>query len=194
MTDEMVIETSEDKRFRVRLAQDQDAQSPRRDSDCLLGHAVTVPHSDFEDVDEDGGPLADGWDRIKDRDDAMELFTRWARIFHGAVTETFTPYDGPKSVWYMLPEQIKEVGPGTTPLKYLQDEIEEYRGWRDDEVYGWIIEKNVEWVPKDGGDASMSTWEQVEDGSCWGYIGYDNAEDVAKDEFASFLASQNSKA
>lgn len=172
--------------YRVRLEFDQDASScDPRDNDSTLSFAVTVPHSRYLDVSKPG-PLANQWDRIKDRSDAMDLFERYARIYHGAVTDRVTPHDGPSSVWYILPEQIAEIGPSSSPEEALRVEIEEYRAWRDGEVYGYIIEKSVDWVRKDDEDEIMSTWEEVEDGSCWGFVGYKWAKEAALEEFKPY--------
>lgn len=168
--------------YRVGLEADQDARNPRREFDHLC-HVLTVPHSHYIDVDDDGGPLQEGWDRIKNRTDAVDVFTRWARIFHGAVVDYHTPERGPVSVWYLLPEQFSEV---PDPLACIKAEIEEYQNWADGEVYGYIIEEAVDWVRKDNEDEEMSTWEQVDDGSCWGFFGYKYAKESALEAFAPY--------
>lgn len=187
MQDVLTIATSDDKRYRVRLAHDDAQANPRTEYDTNLTYALTVPHSRYEDVAQPG-PLVDEWNRIKDRDDAMDLFERWAKIFHGATTERYTPAQGANSVWYILPEQAKEIGPEISPEQVLEDEIKEYQAWAEGDVYGYIIEKAVDWKRSDGKDDSgMTTWEEVDEGSCWQLIGYEYAEEEAKREFKAFL-------
>ncbi|MGW6202143.1 hypothetical protein ACWF9B_00590 [Streptomyces sp. NPDC055089] len=98
-----IIETSTDGRLRVCLIPDSDADSPRIACDRLT-HVVTVLDRHYVDVDMDGGPLEDGWRQIKDRDKAVEIFTRWAQIAHGAEVIEDQPHDGPRTIWYLMPE------------------------------------------------------------------------------------------
>lgn len=183
-----IIETCTvgDTAYRVRLERDEDASNPRTEYDNA-GHALTVPGMQYIDVDEDGGPLSEAWSRhFKDRDNGMELFIRWARITHNAWTETHTPYDGANSVWYILPAEVEKHGI-TDPLACLRGEIAEYRAWCVGDVWGYIIERSVDWHRDDDPDAKMTTWEQVDDGSCWGFSGYEYAEVEAKREFTEYL-------
>lgn len=175
-----IIATSEDKRYRVCLEIDEDSSNPREEYDQIV-YAVTVPNSRCDDIAE-AGPLVDGWDRIKDRPDAVELFERWARIFHGAVALYDTPHEGPSAVWYIMPDGIKEVGDPKAVLAAIRDE---YRSWASGDVYGYVIEEAVDWRRADGRDGDKSTWEVVND--CWGLVGYEYAEKEARREFAEFL-------
>jgi len=168
--------------YRLRLEIDQWSQSPRTDHDNLC-HVITVPGSRYIDVDADGGLLQDGWGRIKERADAVEVFTRWACTFHGAVIAVHTPAQGADSIWYLLPDGIAEV---TDPQEYIRGEISEYRHWADGEVYGYTIEKSVTWKRADNQDGEMRTWEPLE--SCWGYIGHQWAVEAATAEFALYKA------
>jgi hypothetical protein len=102
---------SDDGKLRVRLVADVACDNPREMtalSDQVV-HVVTVPDSNYLDVAGSRGPLAEGWDRIKDENpDAVEVFERWALIFHGAVTLYESPSTGPTRVWYVLPAQFGE--------------------------------------------------------------------------------------
>lgn len=199
MSDENVIETSENGRYRVRLEIQQDSGSynPRTEQDNVA-HVVTVPTPGYIDVDKDGGPLADGWARLDgwSKGERVELFTRWARVYHDAVIVLDQPcrrgrtHEGTTALWYMLPEDIeREQIDRERAQKVIEGEIEEYRLWAAGEVYGWIIEKGVTWVRKgdaettDGPD-EMDTWEHV--ASCWGHIGRRWAEEAARIEFAHY--------
>jgi hypothetical protein len=167
-----ILNVSDDGQLRVRLVTDHDCPNPRRENDCL-GHAVTVPSRDYVDVDKNAGPLAEGWDRIKDRPDAMDLFERWARAFHGAMTLRDIPERGASAVWYILPGTD-----ATDPAEYLKGEAQVYREWAAGETYGYVIEESVSYVEV-GGDRSRDDWEEVEDGSLYGLIGFTHARDTA---------------
>jgi hypothetical protein len=178
MNDEMIIEESGS--YRVRLEIEQGPVNPREDYDHDT-YALTVPHSRYADVAEPG-PLVDEWDRIKGRSDAVEIFTRWARNFHGAVVETHTPERGPSSVWYMLPEQIK--GVGTAPEDVLRADIAEYQAWAEGDVFLYVIENAVDWKREDGMDGSARTWEEVH--TLGTYYGREDAEKEAREAFKEY--------
>ncbi|MFF1680724.1 hypothetical protein ACFVYG_32390 [Streptomyces sp. NPDC058256] len=184
-----IIETSDDGRYRLRLEPDTDAHNPRTMYDHLT-HVITLPDSDYADVDKDGGgPLADTWRQINHRDNAVEIFCRWARIAHGAVVIEDQTNDGPGTIWYLMPEGLAEV---TDPTECIRSEIAEYRAWARGEAYGYIIEKAVTWKPvtdenEDVVVGERTTWEEVTDGSCWGLITYEWAEREARDQFTAHL-------
>lgn len=187
-----IVETSENGRYRVRLVlqRDSEAFNPRTNQDNLT-HVITPAQQRYIDVDKNGGPLQYGWDYFSTRPDSEKHFIRWARMVHGAVVVEDRPHEGAWALWYMTPEQIAEAG--TAPEEVIAAEIKEYRAWAEGEVYSWIIEKAVEWVPKEGqvedGDGTpdeMTTWEHVD--SCGGYIGHEDAAQVAKEEFAAYRA------
>lgn len=172
MSNDNVIGTSADGKFRVRLVSDEECESPRWPG--TLPHVVTVPNSRYVDVDKDGGPLGDGWDRIKRRDDAMDVFERWARIFHGAFTLRDTPERGASAVWYLMPTDTEDMD---DPAAFLREEARTYRQWADGETYGYVVEELTGWTRKDGA-GDRDTWEELD--SCYGHIGYDFAKETAR--------------
>lgn len=176
-----ILKVSDDGRFRVRLVADEDCESPR-ESDSL-SHVVTVPHSHYRNVDKSGGPLGDGWDRIKDQTNAMDLFERWARIFHGAVTLRDTPERGADAIWYLMPDND-----ASDPAAYLECELRDYRLWAEGDTYGCVIEKTVTYVEVEG-DRSLDQWEGVGD-DLWGLIGFEYARDTALAAFEAYLKSE----
>jgi hypothetical protein len=169
--------------FRLRIEPDQDPMCPRTQYDNLA-HVITLPDQNYIDVDQDPGPLAEGWNRLHRYDDAdrIKIFTRWARA-HGAVVVEHSGGEMAHSLWYMLPAAIAEVPDAEAAIR---QEIAEYLAWAVGEVYGYVIEQAVEWVRRDGAESSMTTWEQVEDGSCWGLIGYDYAMTEAREQFRDY--------
>lgn len=179
-----ILQVSDDGLSRVRLVQDTDATNPQAEYDHL-GHVLTVPHPRFTKISEEGGPLEDGWDRLDDHHKQVEIFIRWARIFHGAVVLHDTPNEGPSAIWYMLPAQFGEV---EDPAKCLESERDEYREWASGEVYGYVIESPVTYVEV-GGDRSINQWEEAEDGSLWGLIGFEYARDTALAAFEEHITA-----
>lgn len=190
MTEMDVLETAG--RYRVRLVVQQDSESanPRTEQDCNLANVITPKGQRYIDVDKDGGPLAEGWKRIEDGYvDAVPVFTRWAKIFHGATVVEHRPHDGAWSLWYVMPGKLAET---TWPAeKVIESEIKEYRAWAEGEVYGHIVEKNVTRIARDAEDRDdpelddeTTEWEHVD--SCWGYIGREYAEEAAREAFAPY--------
>ncbi|MER5617679.1 hypothetical protein [Streptomyces sp. NPDC002215] len=188
-----IIETSDDGRLRLRLEPQTDADNPRTVYDHLT-HVITLPGSRYADVDKSGGgPLADGWRRIQHRDNAVDIFTRWARTSHGAVVIEDQTHDGPGTIWYLMPKGIAEV---IEPKEYIRSEIAEYRAWASGEVYGYIIERAVNWKPVTDQYADVivserTTWEAVTEGSCWDLITYELAEREARNQFRTYLESSH---
>jgi hypothetical protein len=174
-------------KFRVRLEVDTDPQNPRQEFDHLA-NVITLKGQRYIDVDKNGGPLQYGWDYFADRENGVDLFIRWARMVHGVVAIEDNPIEGARSIWYLMPDKAAEST--WEPQKVIESEIREYRSWAEGEVYGYIIERSVTWVPKDEpeGEVEMSTWEEVDEGSCWGFIGYDYAKEAALEAFEPYKA------
>lgn len=172
-----VIETFLDGRFRVRLVADDCASDPRKCGENLT-HVITPTQSRYLPVDEDGGPLQHGWDYYSTRPDSEKLFSRWARIYHGAVVVEHRPVRGAWSLWYLTADDIAE-HEIADPAEYIGAERDEYQAWADGEVFGYVIERAVQWGRRDGREGSMTTWEEVD--SLWGLVGYEYAEQAAND-------------
>ncbi|MFE9833987.1 hypothetical protein ACFYP4_02390 [Streptomyces sp. NPDC005551] len=180
-----VLETAG--KYRVRLVIDQDSGSvnPRKDYDHLA-NVITPAQQNYISVDENGGPLQYGWDYFSTRPDSERLFIRWAKMRHGATVVEDRPCDGAWALWYLMPDKAAEST--WEPEKVIESEIQEYRAWAEGDVYGYVIERSVTWVPKEDpeGEAEMTTWEEVEEGSCWGLIGCEWAEQAAKEAFEPY--------
>lgn len=184
-----IIETSGNGMYRVRLEVDRDPSNPRTDQDCNLANVITPKGQRFIDVDKDGGPLQDEWDRLfdfYDKDKAIRVFTRWARTFHGTTIAEKRPNDGAWSLWYVMPDNLSETT--ATAQEVIETEFGEYRAWAEGDVYGVIVEKSVEWASEDGDEATA--WETVD--ACWGCIGHECARSTARETFAPY-AKENAK-
>ena len=190
MTSMDILETAGRYRVRLEVQEDSESSNPRTEQDCNLTNVITPKGQRYIPVDKDGGPLEEGWKRIEDGYmDAVPVFTRWARIFHGVTVVEDRPYDGAWSLWYVMPEKLAETT--WTAEKVIESEIDEYRKWKDGEVYGFIVEKNVTRIPKDVEDTEdpdlddeTTEWEHVD--SCWGHIGRECAEEAAREAFAPY--------
>lgn len=190
-----IIETSGNGKYRVRLEVDEYPNNPRTDQDTNLCNVITPTGQNYIDVDEDGGPLQNGWDRLfeyHDADEAVKRFTRWARIFHGITVVEQRLHDGSWSLWYVTPENLAETP--ATAEEVIEIEFGEYRAWVEGDAYGVIVEKRVVLVPRDDEDREdpdlnladeTETWETVDD--CWGYLGHAYATSAAKETFESYL-------
>lgn len=188
--------------YRVRLVQDEGAECPR-DTDEFACGALTLPSRDYNDVPcpgelaETAGPRLFGdYGRFygHSRDghsyrDGVTVFERWVRVFHGGATLYDTPHEGPGVVWYLTPAMMsdrgfteEEAADRDRMAEILQAERGEYRAWAGGDAWGYVIEKRVTWTTDDLeiDDSDRETWEQVADGSVWGFIGTEYAENEAR--------------
>lgn len=184
-----VVETAGRYRVRLEVQEDNASANPRTDQDCNLANVITLKGQRFINIDENGGPLAHGWDHFADRENGAHLFIRWARIFHGVVAVEENPYDGARAIWYVMPDKLAETT--WTAERVIEAEVREYWLWANGEVYGHVIEKSVTRIPRDaedrddpGLDDETTEWEHVE--SCWGYVGREYAEEAAREAFAPY--------
>ena len=178
--------------LRVRIVQDDDASNPREEYDHL-GSVVSVPSARYHPVDRHGGELESAWHRLWDRYDSengVEIFQRYARIYHGAHT-LYDANGSPEAVWYILPDAIAQEQI-SDPAALLAGERDEYRAWANGEVYGYVIERRVTWTAVDDPDDQYpdhDTWEHID--SVFGYIGYEYAAESARLGYAHFLADHD---
>lgn len=66
-----------------------------------------------------------------------------------------------------------------SPEKLLEQEVDIYRQWAEGEVYGAIHLEVGEPIVAYGEHGAYVTGYQVEEESCWGFLGYDELEDIA---------------
>ncbi|QDP44268.1 hypothetical protein KGG70_gp16 [Streptomyces phage Celia] len=175
--------------FQVRIMVDEHPVNPREDFDHIV-HVITADdHRHWLPVDDgDGGPLQAAWDQISWRPDAIDVFTRYARIFHGAaVAENYDPVSGPYTIWYLTAADVEEHGVGD-PQAYVEAERDEYVAYANGEVYGFVVEERVVWerAVKTGDSAKDWSWGfEPTDDSLWGIYGFDWAQSMAKDAIAA---------
>ncbi|MFJ9827728.1 hypothetical protein ACIRSU_25695 [Streptomyces sp. NPDC101160] len=187
MTD--VLSTTDDGRFRVRLVLDEHPENPRNDE--TLVHALTIDThlGQYHPVDTDGGPLAWAWDRLKwNRRNGVDIFTRYVSIMHGGTVIESAPDCGPRSLWYVTGEEALAIDGGLLTEGYVEAEMQEYEAWAEGDVWGFVVEKRVDWTRDDDPDESMQTWEEVD--SCFGFYGGLFARAQARDALR-FYAGQS---
>jgi hypothetical protein len=192
-----IIATTPDGKFRARVTYMEGADNPRTDGDYHAAGVVTTYDGDYIKVADPAGDqrVSDAWNRLEYRyewRDAEPMIERYIRIL-GGVAELDTPHDGPRTVWYVLPEKMRELGwedERITPdemRKVIEAERKEYRAWAEGEVYGVIIEKNVTWAKVEDPDETMETWEEEE--SVWGIIGDEWAEQEAREMLSHYTTT-----
>lgn len=100
-------------------------------------------------------------------------------------------------------EYARSLGPGDVAWsaeRYAKGVLDEYVSWCNGDVYGCVVEvfdfdpsaavTDIEEAIADGD----GEWEQIEEESCWGFIGYDHAlESLKTDFFEPALAHQKGR-
>lgn len=197
-----ILETTPDGKYRVRVRYMEGCESPREDGDYHVSGVVTTCADRYLAIADPAGDqrVSDAWNRLEYRyewRDAEPMLERYVRIL-GGVSELDTPNEGPRTIWYVLPDQMREAGftdDQITPERMreaLEAERKEYRAWAEGETYGIIIEKNTTWVRVTDDemisfDDTMETWEEEE--SVWGIIGDEYAEQEAREMLSHYTTT-----
>ncbi|MEW1694507.1 hypothetical protein [Streptomyces sp. NPDC091278] len=184
-----VLNTTDDGRFRVRLVHDEYAENPRNDRETLV-HVITIDThlGHYHPVDQDGGPLAWAWERLKwNVWTGVDAFTRYVSIMHGGIVLESAPEKGARSLWYMTGEEIFDLDRGLLSEGYIEAEMEEYQAWTTGDVWGYVVEERVGWTRDDDPRQFMETWKSVDD--CFGLYGAPYARAEARAALARFASS-----
>lgn len=64
----------------------------------------------------------------------------------------------------------------------------EYLSWGEGDVWGFIIERLVTWQEVGNPENTKESWE--EESSCWGYYGYEWAQQSAIEEFNYYVKNK----
>lgn len=72
------------------------------------------------------------------------------------------------------------------PMPADSIDMDEWQAWCEGEVYGYVVQKRVRWSTDDADYDDMSTWEDVEDGSCWSLYGMEYAQKTALEAFKEY--------
>jgi hypothetical protein len=190
--------------YRVRIEPDEDgyASNPRE----FMATEIVGPDLRRWTVRTERAKFQREFDEIYDRLGG-DVFPRYMRIFHDIEVVPVFMYEhssvalstgsfigraqhaewdsGQVGFAYITPEKLEETGISDVEGA-MSSEVEELGRWMNGEVYGYIVEKKVRYSKtyylsedryktEDGEE-----WVEVEDGACWGIIGYEWAEDMGK--------------
>lgn len=203
MSDETVIQTSDDGKLRVRVEVDAECESPVTSGDWWCVSVIYL----------DGGPRYYGrmtalhdpegrlakWEDLNDRrGDPDAAFIRYMRIFHNVkVEEVGVGSDFTRGLAWVERSELRRAGfddviapaEDADPAAMIRSGLAEYNAWAQGDCYGYVVEEQQMWAKVDA-DGSMgddletrTTWEPVD--SCGGFIGYDHAEGEARDALKS---------
>jgi hypothetical protein len=115
---------------------------------------------------------------------------KYYRASDALTLEDFTEYPdtAPRVSRMIIPDQQWDVSPGAAlyvapsdcpdPAKYCDSVMEEFTNWCN----GWIYGVCVETFERSGDE-----WVQVDEDSCYGYLGYDYAISVRDEELAGAM-------
>lgn len=192
MTDLDIIE--EQGNYRVRLDLDDCPDKPYDEGACPVlqvgfrrygGREVT----EFNEQAKGWGDIFEEIDRRFE--DTEGVFERYLRIFYGTKSFEVDSSDNYRYIAFDTAEWREQAGlTEEWAAKYSIDtehiakgSLDEVIAWANGEVYGYIVEKQVEgtktYTDEDMDDEEFVEWVEVD--SCWGHYGREWAEQAAKD-------------
>jgi len=204
MTDDNVVATSDDGRFRVILEQDTDCAKPMDDDDGWVTSVLTFDgmstwqtHTTWQamrDPESRLDALTHFDDHVGDfnRAEPEEKFKRWMRLYHGIEVHDVTIVNGYRhtsnGLAWVEQSELTRVGfvvlaptdPGAKAI--IDKEIAEHNHWAEGDCWGYRVQELTNWLSEDE-TRSMQTWEDTGD-SVWGFIGREYAEQEATEALA----------
>lgn len=196
-----VVETSDDGKLRVILRPDHDAERPSDNGDWWTSSVLTYTGGNRwtgagkMEAERDPEDRLAAWQHFHESyapttPDADDAFIRYMRIFHGIeVFEEAWGSERTRALVWLEPAERERVGiPDTYPARdVIELEVQEHNRWADGEVYGYTVQQLVTWST-DADLEDRDAWEDTED-SCWGFIGYEYAEEQAREALAGHKVS-----
>lgn len=171
--------------FRVRLVYDFYPHEPWNDGGCPILRVdsnswggARFEHTGYGDYYKSGldpeRVLSHFAERFGYRE-GIEVFERYIHIFHEGSVETYhLGYSREYGyVTFTTRTLAREWGiPDDQPVPAA--EMTEWRAYCEGEVYGYVVEKAIDWRPvnDEDGDDVMTTWEVVD--SLWGFYGHES--------------------
>lgn len=125
-----------------------------------------------------------------------ELFERYLRMFHGTTAVQW--YDGRCGggdyvyVTFDTADWRQHHGIADGQIDVI--DMSEWQAYCEGDVYGYIIEEHAAWQGTDSAGAvidTMQTWETVD--SCWGFYGFDHAEQAARQAVHDLTTGNNAQ-
>lgn len=121
----------------------------------------------------------------------LHLLGKYLRAYHGTKVVRQWSSDDYTYITYDTEQWREYIGfpvgselPGSYEASV---NLDEYRAWCEGDVYGYIIEREITWVGRENIPDIMTTWEEVE--SCWGFYGWEQAEESAAEAFTQIQGS-----
>lgn len=189
------IETDEETGLTLKLVGDSDCECPVGGDEAVI---FAVLHGRYvnpaADRDEGDFTTVEGIQAFFDANNAHEpewivlplfLYDHSGTVYRASLEgNPFScPWDsGRVGIIALKRSEFAEAGEVDFPEKWLERAnaiCATYTAWANGECYGYVIE--------DADD------EEVEDGSCWGFIGHDYAEESAREAFAGALEAARAK-
>lgn len=191
---------NKDRTRRVRIEYDDDSSaSDPREFDELV--EIVTPDLRSWNVRTENARFQHEHDRLYERG-LGGAFPRYLKIFHnveavpvymyehsGVALSTgsfigraqHAEWDSGMIGWaYLSPDA--EQWDGIEPEKIIAGFVEELGKWMNGEVYGWIVEEKVTGSKVYDSDREDEAFEEWDEGdSCWGLIGYDYAQQAARE-------------
>lgn len=179
-------------RFRVGIEHDESAESPYDDGaspvvslrrgGCQAGAYCTRLHATQVN---DGGwrcpsELLSAIEEAYNRDESGRLCDRYLRTCRG-VTSVVNAESSDLYAFTFDPAEWRE----SVGAPEGSANADEWNAWMRGECYGYVIQERTTWRTDDG--RNMDTWETVD--SCWGFYGWDYAEQTARDTFRDVFAA-----
>lgn len=173
-----VVATSDDGRYRAVLMHDGVCESPMDSSDSWVT-SVLISGAGWGSAYSSGETYNDpenresAWRHFDWRGlDADAVFIRYMLLFHGIeVHQVNWGSTNDRALAWLEPSERGRAG--IPDFASIEADVNAYNEWAIGECYGYVIQERVTYFNPIHGERRM--WEDA-DASCWGFIGYDNAE------------------
>jgi hypothetical protein len=159
--------------WRVKILQDEDCPSPREWINVGImvtwWHGYSSPDgqaNSWHDIEE-----FESWYNWQDKDERWVCLPLKPRYYDGGylIASDQDILENRYVGWiFTTTETVEYTGAPVESLEaQLLAEVEEYNTWASGYCYGYVIERLV----PSCSCGECKNWEEVEDGSCWGFIG-----------------------
>lgn len=143
---------------------------------CMTSADSDEPVKHCRDADAARGAFLAGWEDVADSQkmDIMVALLKMCEI--KALSTTVTGYcqgDWADVLVIAAPEAIEKFGCTEVSDADLQATADLYGSWAWGDVYGYIVEREVPDPDPEADEYREREWEEIEDGSCWGFYGSD---------------------
>lgn len=177
---------------RVVIVTDTDAHAP--DGDFfgsvyrLEGSSVDTMGQRYRATEDHADEIRDAWGHFGD----LELVGRYLKMFHDIVGFDWIDLGGRTFINVVTPADLETWGYADLET-YRRDtgracatygNLVEWEAWAEGEVYGYMVQRVVTWTPDTDQLEPRDEWEDTDD-ACFGFYGYDYAEEMAREALAA---------